>query len=123
MTSIDRLMPGGTKGAVVREDGGSSIRVELGELSFALPPTTPPEAVETIERLLGLIDGLADRTAQLHIALDSRVAIEQAKGILSERLGITPQDAFEVLRAAARRRRLSLHALADAIVAGNRDLD
>ena len=50
--AMDRLMPGGTKGAVVREDGGSSIRVELGELSFALPPTTPPEAVETIERLL-----------------------------------------------------------------------
>jgi hypothetical protein len=122
MTSIDRLMPGGAKGAVVREKG-SAIRVELGELSFALPPTTPPEAVETIERLLGLIDGLADRTAQLHVALDSRVAIEQAKGILAERLGITPQDAFDVLRATARRRRLSLHGLADAIVAGKAELD
>jgi ANTAR domain len=123
MTSIDRLVPGGAKGAIVRDDGDSSIRVELGELSIALPPTTPPEAVETIERLLGLIDRLADRTAQLHIALDSRVAIEQAKGILSERLGITPGEAFEVLRAAARRRRTSLHALADAIVAGRADLD
>ena len=123
MSSMDRLMPGGAKGAVVREDGSSAIRVELGELSFALPLTTPPEAVETIERLLGLIDGLADRTAQLHVALDSRVAIEQTKGILAERLGITPQEAFEVLRATARRRRLSLHALADAIVAGRAELD
>jgi hypothetical protein len=123
MTSIDRLMPDGNKGAVIREDGDSPIRVELGELSIALPPTTPPEALETIERLLGLIDSLADRTAQLHIALDSRVAIEQAKGILAERLGITPQDAFETLRSTARRRRLSLHALADAIVAGKAQLD
>jgi hypothetical protein len=111
-------MSGGAKGSVARDDGDSSITVQLGELTVALPPTTPPEAVETIERLLGVIDGLADRTAQLHIALDSRVAIEQAKGILAERLGITPASAFDVLRSAARRRRVSLHSLADAVVAG-----
>jgi hypothetical protein len=107
-----------SKGAIVREIGTHAIRVELGEISVALPATTPPEAVETIEQLLGVIDGFADRTAQLHVALDSRVAIEQAKGILAERLGTSPAEAFEVLRATARRRRVPLHALAEAVVAG-----
>jgi AmiR/NasT family two-component response regulator len=116
-------MAPGSRGTIVHRQDDDGIRVELGKLSVALPPTTPPEALETIERLLAVIDGLADRTAQLHIALDSRVAIEQAKGILAERLGISPQEAFDVLRATARRRRTPLHGLADAIVAGRTELE
>jgi AmiR/NasT family two-component response regulator len=92
------------------------------QVRVAIPPATPPEAVETIERLLALIDKLADRTAQLHIALDSRVAIEQAKGILAERNGITTEEAFELLRRSARSRRLQLHALAEAVVSGRGDV-
>ena len=109
-------------GASVRRDDGEEIRLALGEISVAVPPETPREALETIEQLLALIDRLADRTAQLHVALDSRIAIEQAKGIIAERLGIVTQEAFEVLRATARRRRLSLHALAEAVVGGRDEL-
>jgi AmiR/NasT family two-component response regulator len=74
--------------------------------------------VALIESLVAQIDGLADRTAQLQFALDSRVLIEQAKGALAERLRMTPEDAFEVLRASARRRRVPLHELARLVVAG-----
>jgi AmiR/NasT family two-component response regulator len=95
-----------------------AIELEFGEVRLAVPPSTPPEAVQTIEQLLAMIDKLAERTAQLHIALDSRVAIEQAKGIIAERKGITTDAAFELLRATARRRRLPLHRLAEAVVAG-----
>ena len=59
---------------------------------------------------------LLERTIQLQTALDSRVVIEQAKGILAERESITPDDAFQKLRDQARSRRMKLHDLAAGIV-------
>ena len=53
---------------------------------------------------------------QLQGALDSRVVIEQAKGILSERFALSLDDAFGLLRDAARRSRIELNALSHAVV-------
>jgi GAF domain-containing protein len=55
---------------------------------------------------------------QLQVALNSRVVIEQAKGILAERLGATPDEAFLVLRRFARDRNYRLTELAGDVIRG-----
>ncbi len=60
------------------------------------------------------------RIRQLQHALDSRVLIEQAKGILSERFGLTIDDAFEVLRHGARANGVKLNSLAAELVESRR---
>jgi GAF domain-containing protein len=55
---------------------------------------------------------------QLEGALSSRVAIEQAKGILAERLGLGMDDAFARLRRYARSRRSLLTDIAHQVIAG-----
>lgn len=57
-------------------------------------------------------------TEQLQGALNSRITIEQAKGYLAERLGISIDEAFGTMRAYARDNNLKLTAVADAVIAG-----
>lgn len=55
---------------------------------------------------------------QLNHALNSRVTIEQAKGVLAERLGLDMGDAFAMMRSYARGRNLRLVDVAQAVVDG-----
>jgi ANTAR domain/GAF domain len=50
---------------------------------------------------------------QLHEALSSRDVIGQAKGILMERLRITPEEAFDTLRRSSQRLNLKLREIAE----------
>ena len=69
-------------------------------------PVSPQQLVET----------LLVRNAQLEGALRSRVVIEQAKGVLAERFRLLLDEAFALLRQAARSQRIRIHALAAAVV-------
>lgn len=60
---------------------------------------------------------------QLQHALDSRVVVEQAKGMLAARHGLDVNEAFERLRAHARASRQRVHDVARAVVAGTSELD
>jgi len=61
-------------------------------------------------------------TEQLQTALNSRVLIEQAKGVLAERLHVDVADAFTVLRTGARSHNRRLSELAQAIVDGTEQI-
>lgn len=84
------------------------------------------EHVEAAELLADIVSGyiLSARrleasqalAQQLQIALDSRVIIEQAKGVLAARIGIDVDMAFDVLRRFARSRNALLHDVARRVV-------
>jgi AmiR/NasT family two-component response regulator len=71
---------------------------------------------EREERLTELVVALADENANLQRALDTRVVIEQAKGVLAERFDVGVVEAFRLLRMAARSNRTRLHDLAMRVV-------
>ena len=54
-------------------------------------------------------EALRRENDQLRTALASRIVIEQAKGVLIERLDLPAEDVFKLLRIAARRTRMNIH--------------
>ena len=76
------------------------------------------ETSERTTRTTTWASSLELQNAQLRAALKSRIVIEQAKGILSERFGIGLDEAFELLRRSARWSRRRIHALAADVTAG-----
>ena len=91
-------------------DGGlDACQIGFGERSYTLLAALLNQPNDAAAFLL-------ERTIQLQTALDSRVVIEQAKGILAEREAISPEEAFLKMRSQARSRRMKLHDLAAGIV-------
>jgi GAF domain-containing protein len=73
---------------------------------------------------IGLLQARAIRhretlAEQLQTALNSRIVIEQAKGVIAERRDLDVDQSFAVLRAAARASNLRLSDLARAVVDGS----
>jgi AmiR/NasT family two-component response regulator len=69
-----------------------------------------------LRRLLTVTAGSMAERAQLEGALESRIVIEQAKGILAERLRLPMSEAFELLRTTARANNTRLRDLAECVV-------
>jgi len=61
----------------------------------------------------------SDLSIQLQGALNSRIAVEQAKGIVAERLKVDMDTAFGMIRRHARSHNALLSAVADALVRGS----
>jgi transcriptional regulator with GAF, ATPase, and Fis domain len=94
------------------ELGGDKVRVGQALADIATVGLLQQRAIQRRDVL----------TEQLQTALNSRVLIEQAKGLLSERLGVSVSDAFTILRDSARSRNRRLSELAQAIVDGTEQL-
>ena len=74
------------------------------------------DRIEDLETLQELVDQLREERDQLAHALDSRIVIEQAKGVLAERYRLSVEDAFLLLRKSARSARVRIHELARDVV-------
>jgi AmiR/NasT family two-component response regulator len=70
--------------------------------AFLINASTHRQQVELAEQLQG--------------ALDARVVIEQAKGMIAAKRGITPDAAFDQIRRHARGRGAAVRAVAEAVV-------
>jgi ANTAR domain len=86
-----------------------AVQIGFGQRTYTLLAATEGKPNDPTAFLL-------ERTIQLQTALDSRILIEQAKGILAERESISPDQAFEKMRSQARSRRMKLYDLAEEIV-------
>ena len=68
------------------------------------------------------VDGAHEVIDQLQMALDTRVSIEQAKGIVAERSNLDVQLAFERIRSYARSSNASLSEVSRRIISGELDV-
>jgi len=95
---------------------------------FKIVPDGPAPAVVVATALvdvatIGILQERAVRhqevvTGQLQVALNSRVIIEQAEGVLAERLRVTPDEAFVILRRYARDHNHPLTELSGDVIRG-----
>lgn len=60
---------------------------------------------------------------QLQSALNSRIVLEQAKGVLAERAQVKLDDAFRMLRVYARNHNLRLRSVAESLIVGTLSVD
>lgn len=88
----------------------ASLHIHFGDRSFTM--LRPSEA-----RPQHAAEFLLERVIQLQTALESRLVIEQAKGMLAARLRLAVEEAFDLLRRAARTAGRQLHELAEEVVA------
>ncbi len=94
----------------------------VGEASVQLGQALADVATIGMLQQRAIHDG-AILAEQLHTALNSRVVIEQAKGVLSAHGGMDMHEAFTALRGYARSHNLRLSDLARSIAEGTGDLD
>jgi GAF domain-containing protein len=142
LASARRRWPGFAQRAVA-EGYGSVVALPMrlrGETIGALNLFGGAEDTPFNDRLLAIAQALADvatiailqerlvrhrelLAAQLQVALNSRVAIEQAKGALATQLHIELDEAFHLLRARARSSRRHLAEVARDVVERRGDVD
>jgi hypothetical protein len=85
----------------------------------AVPGPRPPRPADGLDE----VTRLRASVRQLEHALASRVVVEQAIGVLTERWHVAPRDAFEQLRRVTRSHGLRIHDLAKLVIESSTDPD
>ena len=109
--------------AVIEREDAEFVRqaAERGIYAYAQPLTPPAVqgAIEVAVRRRAEAEELEERVDQLESALERRVLIERAKGILMERHGVDDRAAFELLRDHARSHNRKVVDVARAVAEGH----
>ena len=78
--------------------------------------TVENELQVALRRLLSVTRSSFEQRAHLERALEARIVIEQAKGILAERLRLDLDEAYALIRRSARSSRRRAHEIAAEVV-------
>jgi AmiR/NasT family two-component response regulator len=92
---------------------------EAGAMAYLLKPFTVGDLIPAIEIAIGrhqemlALEGEVESLAQ---RLETRKAVERAKGVLMATMGVNESDAFRWIQKASMDRRLSMRAVAEAVI-------
>jgi len=96
-----------------------------GALGYLVKPIDVPNILPSIATALARakeLAGLKETKAQLDAAVNQRRDISIAVGLLMEHYGLGKEQAFDMLRKAARKARRKLHELAAELVSGKAEI-
>lgn len=94
---------------------------DAGVMAYVVKPFTSSDVTPALDIALsrwGELKALEAEVADLGDRLETRKAVDRAKGVLMAKLKITEADAFRWIQKTAMDRRMSMREVADAVVAG-----
>lgn len=94
---------------------------DAGVMAYIVKPFTVSDVTPAVEVALSRwseLKALESEVADLGERLETRKAVEKAKGVLMKKLKITEAEAFRWIQKTAMDRRLGMREVADAVVAG-----
>ena len=99
---------------------------DAGVMAYVVKPFTIGDLVPAIEIAISRhnqMKSLREEVSDLHERLETRKIIDRAKGILMQALNLTEPEAFSWIQKAAMDRRISMKAVANAVISPDAALD
>jgi response regulator NasT len=96
---------------------------DAGALAYLVKPFQRAELIPAIEIALGRfreLQALHDQTASLEDQLQTRKLLDRAKGTLMDHHGLSEQEAFRFIQSTAMAERMTMAAVATAVIDGSR---
>lgn len=92
---------------------------DAGAMAYVVKPFTPEHLIPAVEIALSRsreIASLEKEVASLAENFETRKRVDQAKGLLQEKMGLTEPEAFRWIQKTSMDRRLTMREVADAVV-------
>jgi two-component system, response regulator PdtaR len=92
---------------------------DAGAMAYLVKPFSKSDLVPAIEMAVSRfaeLDALEHEVADLHGRLETRKAVDRAKGVLQKELGLSEPEAFRWIQKTAMDLRLSMREVADGVV-------